>query len=80
MIRKILTYPDPELKKKSLPVAVINEKTQELVRDMVEPCTMPQGRTGRSQIGVHQRIAVIDVSAGMKAGDHSSHQSGYRSQ
>ncbi|MGA2151531.1 MAG: peptide deformylase, partial [Geobacteraceae bacterium] len=36
MIRKILTFPDPELKKKSVPVAIINEKTHELVRDMAE--------------------------------------------
>jgi len=63
MIRKILTYPDPELKKKSLPVAVINEKTQELVRDMVETMyDAPGVGLAAPQIGVHQRIAVIDVS------------------
>jgi peptide deformylase len=36
MVQTILTFPDPELKKKSHPVTVINEKTRELVRDMAE--------------------------------------------
>ena len=36
MIRPILTFPDPELKKKSVPVTVINETTRELVQDMAE--------------------------------------------
>ncbi|HEY6838574.1 MAG TPA: peptide deformylase, partial [Geobacteraceae bacterium] len=36
MVRKILTYPDPELKKTSAPVAVINDAVRELVRDMAD--------------------------------------------
>jgi len=36
MIRTILTYPDPELKKKSAPVTIINETTRQLVKDMAE--------------------------------------------
>ncbi len=64
MIRRILTYPDPELKKKSLPVTIINEKTRELVRDMAETMYAAPGvGLAAPQIGVHQRIAVIDVSA-----------------
>lgn len=63
MIRKILTYPDPELKKKSAPVTVINEKTVELVRDMAETMyDAPGVGLAAPQIGVHQRIVVIDVS------------------
>jgi peptide deformylase len=63
MIRKILTYPDPELKKKSAPVTVINEKTLELVRDMKETMyDAPGVGLAAPQIGVHQRIIVIDVS------------------
>jgi peptide deformylase len=64
MIRTILTYPNPELKKKSAPVAVINDSVQELVRDMA--ATMydaPGVGLAAPQIGVHQRIIVIDVSA-----------------
>ena len=64
MIRTILVYPDPELKKKSLPVTIINDKTRELVRDMAETMYAAPGvGLAAPQIGVHQRIAVIDVSA-----------------
>jgi peptide deformylase len=64
MIRKILTYPDPELKKKSVPVTVINDKTRELVRDMAETMyDAPGVGLAAPQIGVNQRIIVIDVSA-----------------
>ena len=63
MIRNILTYPDPELKKKSLQVTVINEKTREIVRDMAETMyDAPGVGLAAPQIGVHQRIIVIDVS------------------
>lgn len=63
MIRPILTYPDPELKKKSAPVTVINEKTRELARDMVETMYAAPGvGLAAPQIGVHQRIIVIDVA------------------
>lgn len=64
MIRRILSYPDPELKKKSLPVTIINDKTRELVRDMAETMYAAPGvGLAAPQIGVHQRITVIDVSA-----------------
>lgn len=64
MVRRILTYPDPELKKKSAPVTIINEKTRELVRDMAETMYAAPGvGLAAPQIGVHQRIIVIDVSA-----------------
>jgi peptide deformylase len=63
MIRQILTYPDPELKKKSAPVSVITDKTRELVRDMAETMyDAPGVGLAAPQIGVHQRIVVIDVS------------------
>lgn len=64
MVRKILSYPDPELKKKSLPVTIINDKTAELVRDLAETMYAAPGvGLAAPQIGVHQRIAVIDVTA-----------------
>jgi peptide deformylase len=63
MIQKILTYPDPELKKKSVAVTVINDKTRELVRDMAETMyDAPGVGLAAPQIGVHQRIVVIDIS------------------
>lgn len=63
MVRRILTYPDPELKKRSLPVTVITDKTRELVRDMADTMyDAPGVGLAAPQIGVHQRIIVIDVS------------------
>jgi peptide deformylase len=63
MIRTILTYPDPELKRKSPAVTVINEKTHELVKDMTDTMYDAPGiGLAAPQIGVHQRIIVIDVA------------------
>lgn len=63
MIRRILTYPDPALKKKSAPVTIINEKIHDLVRDMAETMyDAPGVGLAAPQIGVHQRVIVIDVS------------------
>ena len=64
MIRTILTYPDPELKKKSAPVVVINDSIRQLVRDMAETMyDAPGVGLAAPQIGVHQRVIVIDVTA-----------------
>lgn len=63
MIRKILTYPNPELKKKSAPVTIITNKIRELARDMAETMyDAPGVGLAAPQIGVHQRVIVIDVS------------------
>lgn len=63
MIRKILTWPDPELKKKSAPVVVINDKIRELVKDMTETMyDAPGVGLAAPQLGVHQRVIIIDVS------------------
>lgn len=63
MIRTILTYPDPELKKKSVPVLVINDTVRELVRDLVETMYHAPGvGLAAPQIGIHQRVIVIDVA------------------
>jgi peptide deformylase len=63
MIRRILTYPDPELKKKSAPVTILNEKISELARDMAETMyDAPGVGLAAPQIGVHLRVIVIDVS------------------
>lgn len=64
MIRTILTYPDPALKKKSVPVTIITDPIRELVLDMVETMYAAPGiGLAAPQIGVHQRIIIIDVSA-----------------
>ena len=70
MIRTILTYPDPELKKKSAPVVVINDSIREVARDMAETMyDAPGVGLAAPQIGVHQRIIVIDVSGKDEAPD-----------
>lgn len=63
MIRTILTYPNPELKKKSAPVTIITDSTRELIRDMAETMYAAPGiGLAAPQIGVHQRIITIDIS------------------
>ena len=63
MIRPILAYPDPVLKRKSAPVTVINDTIRELVRDMAETMYDAQGvGLAAPQIGISQRVIVIDVS------------------
>lgn len=63
MIRTILTYPNPELKKKSAPVTVISDSVRELVHDMSETMyDAPGVGLAAPQLGVHQRVIVIDVS------------------
>ena len=63
MIRTILTYPNPELKKKSATVTIITEATRNLVQDMAETMYAAPGiGLAAPQIGVHQSVIVIDVS------------------
>jgi peptide deformylase len=63
MVRPILTFPNPELKKRSNPVTVITDKTRELVQDMADTMyDAPGVGLAAPQIGVHQRIIVIDIS------------------
>ncbi len=63
MIRTILTYPSPELKKKSAPVTIITDSVRELVRDMAESMYAAPGvGLAAPQLGVHQRVIIIDIS------------------
>ena len=64
MIRTILTYPNPELKKKSVPVTIITDSIRELVQDMADTMHAATGiGLAAPQIGIHQRVIVIDLSA-----------------
>ncbi|MFA7403039.1 MAG: peptide deformylase [Pelobacteraceae bacterium] len=70
MIRTILTYPNPELKKKSAAVTIISDSVRELVQDMVETMYAAPGiGLAAPQIGVHQRVIVIDISGKDEAPD-----------
>lgn len=62
-ILKILHYPDPRLHIIAKPVDVINEATRKLVRDMAETMYAAPGvGLAATQVDVHQRIIVVDVS------------------
>ncbi len=63
MIRTILTYPNPELKKKSAPVSSITDSIRQLAADMAETMYDAPGiGLAAPQIGVHQAVIVIDIS------------------
>jgi len=63
MIRTILTYPNPELKKKSAPVTIITDSIRELVQDMAETMYAAPGiGLAAPQVGIHQRVIIIDIS------------------
>ena len=62
-LRKILTYPDPFLRKKCAPVEEIDGEVLELLDDMAETMYGARGvGLAASQIGVDKRVVVIDIS------------------
>ena len=62
-IRKIITEPDPILKKISIPVDVVGTEEQKLMDDMLQTMYDAKGiGLAAIQIGVPKRIIVIDLS------------------
>ena len=62
-IYEIVKYPDPVLAKKGEPVTVFDDKLKTLVDDMFASMYEAQGiGLAAPQIGISQRIAIIDVS------------------
>jgi peptide deformylase len=62
-ILKILQYPDERLHKVARPVVQVNEATRKLVRDMAETMYIAPGvGLAATQVDVHERIIVLDVS------------------
>jgi len=60
---EILEFPDPRLRTKASPVEVFDDKLQTLIADMTETMYSAQGiGLAATQVNVHQRIIVIDVS------------------
>lgn len=60
---EILHHPDPCLRKKAAPVAVVDATTQQLVDDMLETMYDAHGiGLAATQVNVHQRVVVIDLS------------------
>lgn len=61
--RKILRYPDPRLRTVAKPVEVIDDALRTLIDDMAQTMYASQGiGLAATQINVHQRVIVIDVS------------------
>ncbi len=59
----ILEYPDPRLKRIAAPVAAFTPEIERLVADMAETMySAPGVGLAATQVDVHQRIIVIDIS------------------
>ena len=70
MIRPILRYGQAPLHQPALDVAAIDDDLQRLVDDMIETMYAAPGvGLAASQVGVPQRVFVIDVSLGRSAPD-----------
>lgn len=62
-ILEILHHPDPRLRKKASPVAVVDEKTRELMDNMLETMYAAKGiGLAATQVNIQQRVVVIDLS------------------
>jgi peptide deformylase len=62
-VLEILKYPHPALKKRAKEVEKIDEKVESLIHDMLETMHQANGiGLAACQIGVLQRVIVIDVS------------------
>ncbi len=65
MVREIVTYPNPALRRKSAPVSAINDEVRELLNDMVETMYAAGGiGLAAPQIGINLRVVVIDIGSG----------------
>ncbi len=63
MVREILIWPDPILKKKAAPVAKVDDSIRALVKDMFETMYAADGvGLAAPQIGVLQRVIVLDTT------------------
>lgn len=61
---EILKFPDERLRTKAKPVETVTDEVRQLVDDMLETMYAAPGiGLAATQVNVHQRIVVIDVSA-----------------
>jgi peptide deformylase len=61
----ILTFPDPRLHTVAKPVVQVDDRVRQLVDDMLETMYEAHGiGLAATQVDVHERIVVIDVSEG----------------
>jgi peptide deformylase len=61
---RILEFPDPKLRTKAAPVEVVDDQLRALADDMLETMYAAPGiGLAATQVDVHQRLLVVDVSA-----------------
>ncbi len=59
----ILEYPDPRLRTRAQPVPVVDDSIRELIDNMLETMYAAPGiGLAASQVDVHKRVIVIDIS------------------
>jgi peptide deformylase len=59
----ILEYPDPRLRKKAEPVAVVDDAVRRMADDMLETMYAANGvGLAATQVDVHKRLLVLDLS------------------
>jgi peptide deformylase len=59
----ILEYPDPRLRTRATPVARVDDSVRQLIDDMLQTMYIAKGvGLAATQVNVHQRILVADVS------------------
>lgn len=64
MVREILVWPHPTLKKKAEKVAVVDDSTRALIKDLFDSMYEADGvGLAAPQIGVLQRVIVLDTRA-----------------
>ncbi|MDO9106762.1 MAG: peptide deformylase [Methylovulum sp.] len=62
-ILTILEFPDDRLRKKAVAVKTVDDKIKKLIKDMLETMYQAKGvGLAATQVNVHQRIIVIDLS------------------
>ena len=67
-VLNILKFPDPRLRTQAQPVAVVDAAIDKLVRDLLETMYQAPGiGLAASQVNVHKRVIVIDVSKAQDA-------------
>jgi peptide deformylase len=65
-ILKILTYPDPLLKKKAKKVARVTAEEKKILTDMAETMYLSQGvGLAATQVGIEKQLIVIDIGEGL---------------
>lgn len=62
-ILQVLYHPDPRLRIKAAPVAVVDDEVRRLAADMMETLYAAPGiGLAATQVNVHRRLLVVDVS------------------